>query len=363
MALAWNAGWVNALRGSNPLSSADRNVRYGDLLCRTFRRSSPVKVPNPTTYDGGMTAQSSTSSRLTSFDRDGLTFDVIDSGPLDATTSPVVLLHGFPQRATSWSAVSERLNAAGYRTFAPDQRGYSPRARPTARTAYRIGELADDIVALIDAIGEPVHLVGHDWGAMVAWALAARRPDLVRTLTAVSVPHPGAFIAAMPRGQIFRSFYMGLFQLPVLPELAARRAPGVMRRTLIGTGMSAAEADRVLTDTVDDGALTGGLNYYRAMPFYGRSDTVGRVRVPTTYIWTSGDVALGRRAAMTTGGYVRAPYRLIVLPGSHWVPDQQPDAIADAVLDRARSVEQAHTTAEADSAADTSPAGSSAAPE
>ncbi|WP_084351719.1 alpha/beta fold hydrolase [Millisia brevis] len=283
----------------------------------------------------------SSSTRVTTFDRDDLTFDVIDSGPLDASTSPVVLLHGFPQRAASWSAVTERLNAAGYRTFAPDQRGYSPGARPTARGAYRIDDLTEDIVALIDVIGEPVHLVGHDWGAMVAWALAARRPDLIRSLTAISVPHPGAFIAAMPRGQILRSFYMGVFQLPVLPELAARRAPGLMRKSLIATGMSAAEADRVMTDTVEDGALTGGLNYYRAMPLYGRSSSVGRVRVPTTYVWSSGDVALGRHAAMTTGGYVRAPYRLIVLPGSHWIPDQQPQAVADAVLERARSVEDA----------------------
>lgn len=293
-----------------------------------------------------MTASSpSGSPRLTTFDRNGLTFDVIDSGPTDATTSPaatspVVLLHGFPQRASSWSAVTDLLNAAGYRTYAPDQRGYSPGARPTARTAYRIDELTEDIVALIDAIGEPVHLVGHDWGAMVAWALAARRPDLIRTLTALSVPHPAAFIAAMPRGQILRSFYMGIFQLPFLPESAARLAPNAMRRTLIATGMSEAEADRVMTETVDDGALTGGLNYYRALPFYGRSTSIGRIRVPTTYVWSSGDVALGRHAAMTTGGYVRAPYRLIVLPGSHWIPEQQPRAVAEAIIERARSVEE-----------------------
>src|SRR5215213_5684608 len=127
-------------------------------------------------------------TRLRSYRHDGLTFDVEDEGPLEG--DPVVLLHGFPQRSTCWRLVVPLLHARGLRTYAPDQRGYSPSARPARRRDYRLERLVDDVLALVEAIGRPVHLVGHDWGAVVAWALASQRPDDVRTLTAVSVPHP-----------------------------------------------------------------------------------------------------------------------------------------------------------------------------
>ncbi len=131
-----------------------------------------------------------TPERLTEFRSGDLVLDVIDDGPLDGT--PVVLLHGFPQRATSWNAVTPFLNDRGARTFALDQRGYSPRARPRGRRSYRADALVSDVQTLIEAIGEPVHLVGHDWGAAGAWGVAASHPDSLLTLTAVSVPHPSA---------------------------------------------------------------------------------------------------------------------------------------------------------------------------
>ncbi|HYH33581.1 MAG TPA: alpha/beta fold hydrolase, partial [Nocardioides sp.] len=104
---------------------------------------------------------------IDSVTRDGLTFDVVDSGP--ASGEPVVLLHGFPERSTSWAAVAPRLHDEGLRTLALDQRGYSPGARPRGRAAYRLRHLVDDVVALVDEVGGPVHVVGHDWGAVVAW--------------------------------------------------------------------------------------------------------------------------------------------------------------------------------------------------
>jgi pimeloyl-ACP methyl ester carboxylesterase len=156
--------------------------------------------------------------RITSFTRDGLVFTVHDAGPVDGI--PVVLLHGFPQDSRSWDAVSTLLHTRGYRTIAPDQRGYSPGARPRPRRAYRPAELTQDIVTLIQAAGQgPVHLVGHDWGAVVAWQVAAVRPDLLRSLTALSVPHPAAFLqAVLTSSQARRSRYMLYFQLPRLPE-------------------------------------------------------------------------------------------------------------------------------------------------
>src|SRR5690606_26265127 len=140
---------------------------------------------------------------------DGFTFDVIDGGPVDGDV--IVLLHGFPQTATSWSKVAPLLHEAGYRSLAPHQRGYSPGARPSGRRAYSVDRLVADVAALVDTVGGPVHLVGHDWGAIVAWAVAVERPELLRTLTTVSVPHPMAFLRSMARStQLLHSYYMFL---------------------------------------------------------------------------------------------------------------------------------------------------------
>jgi pimeloyl-ACP methyl ester carboxylesterase len=246
----------------------------------------------------------------------------------------VVLLHGFPQRATSWDRVVPFLHAAGYRTIVPDQRGYSRGARPRGRSSYRMRTLVGDTVALVAAAGgSPVHLVGHDWGAAVAWATAASRPDLVRTLTSVSVPHPGAFVRSLRRpGQLRKSWYMAFFQLPWLPEWLMSR-PRYAEHNV--GGMPPETLARVRPEIVEDGALTGALNWYRAMPLSDRGLLRHRVRVPTTHVWSDHDVALGREGADLTAGYVDAPYRLEVLAGvSHWIPDEVPERLAAIILER-----------------------------
>jgi pimeloyl-ACP methyl ester carboxylesterase len=274
-----------------------------------------------------------TASRLTQFRNGPHTFDVIDSGPLDGT--PVVLLHGFPQRASSWDAVAEHLHGLGLRTYAPDQRGYSPGARPRSRFAYGIDALTSDVIALIDAIGDgPVHLVGHDWGAAVAWSVAAHHPDRLRTLTAVSVPHPGAFGRAMLTStQGLKSYYMGLFQLPLLPErtLASGRADTMLRKG----GMTAEMVRTFHRDIVDYGALRGGLGYYRSIVRANPRALPGKVAVPTTYVWSDRDVALGRKGADLTAEWVTGPYELVVLKDvSHWIPDERPAELAAIIAAR-----------------------------
>ena len=175
-------------------------------------------------------------SRLAGYEHDGLIFDVTDTGAVEG--DPVVLLHGFPERASCWREVAPRLHAHGLCTYAPDQRGYSPRARPPRRRDYTIDRLMGDVVALIERIGRPVHLVGHDWGANSAWLTAMHRPDLVRTLTAMSVPHPAAFGEAILRGaQGLSSWYMAAFQLPVMPEQLLGRAGGRVERLLRRSAM------------------------------------------------------------------------------------------------------------------------------
>lgn len=269
--------------------------------------------------------------RILSFERAGLTFDVFDDGPLDG--EPIVLLHGFPERATSWRYVAPQLNAAGYRTLAMDQRGYSPGARPKRRRDYRMSELVDDVLALIERVGGSAHVVGHDWGAAVAWSVAGQAPGAVRTLTAVSVPHPAALFKSFVRStQGLKSWYMVAFQLPVLPEVLGRR---FLDRFMQQGGMTADEAARVRTEVIDDGALPTALNWYRALPLNDPRSTRVKVRVPTTMVWSTDDVALGRWGAEHTESWVEAPYRLVVLEGvSHWIPTQAPDALAEVIIER-----------------------------
>jgi len=232
------------------------------------------------------------------------------------------------------------LHRLGYRTVAPDQRGYSPGARPRGRRAYTMPHLVGDVVALVEALAAgPVHLVGHDWGAVVAWTVAAQRPDLVRTLTTVSVPHPRAFLASMLRGrQLLRSWYFLPFNVPGLVEQLATHSPGRFRALLVHrAGMTPAMADAVRTGIVEYGALPGALSWYRALPL-SRPVGVGRVRVPTTHVWSTGDTALDRSGAELTAAWVDAPYRLEVLDGvSHWIPEQAPDALAAIIAARATS--------------------------
>jgi pimeloyl-ACP methyl ester carboxylesterase len=274
--------------------------------------------------------------RIHTFSHDGLTFDVRDTGPLDGP--PVVLLHGFPQTSTSWDKVSELLHGDGYRTIAPDLRGYSPGARPSGRRAYATELLAEDVAALLAVVGEPVHLVGHDWGSAIGWVVAARHPDRLLSWTAVSVPHPAAFVASMARStQLLKSWYMGFFQLPVVPELVLARARGVRERVLRHAGMDRDLLARFQTEMIDGGALTGGLGFYRALPFSAKG-LQGTVRVPTTLVWSTGDVALGRAGVDLTPRHVDAPYELVVLEGvSHWIPDHAPQVLVDAITRRARA--------------------------
>jgi pimeloyl-ACP methyl ester carboxylesterase len=270
-----------------------------------------------------------------------LTFDVRVDGPEDGR--PVLLLHGFPETCTSWAAVTPLLTRAGLRTYAPDQLGYSPGARPGEVEAYSMQNLAQVTADLMTALEVPVaDVVGHDWGANVAWTLAAWHSDRVRTLTAVSVPHPAAYTAAFRADpeQRERSAYIRLFWQPgkaeeVLLADDARRLRRMLTGGEQGTGIPPEAVDEYVAVLSAPGALTGALNWYRAMS----SDTrVDPVEVPTTYVWSDGDVAIGRTAAEACANFVTGDYRFVELPGvTHWIPEQAPEQLARAILDRIAS--------------------------
>lgn len=268
--------------------------------------------------------------------RGDLRLPVIDDGPVAGR--PVLCLHGFPQDATAFDGVRRRLSAEGLRVLVPHQRGYAARSRPPGRSPYAMSELVGDTVAVLDAAGvESAHVVGHDWGGAVAWALAANHPDRVTGLTVLSTPHPRAMAGALLRGQAARSAYVGFFQVPVLPELLALGAgAALMRRALRRSGLPAAAAERYVQRLAEPRALSSALGWYRAMPM-NVGYPVGPVRVPTTYLWGTEDPFFARAAVLSSGGWVRAPFRSIGLPTGHWLPENEPDQVADAVLRATRA--------------------------
>ena len=270
---------------------------------------------------------------MESFRRGELVFDVRDYGPADGPV--VILLHGFPRLNTVWDAVVPRLAAKGYRCLAPNQRGYSAGAVPRRRRDYRMPELVKDVDALIEASGsDRVHLVGHDWGGLVAWSFAARYPGRLTTLSSLSSPHPAALLQSIMTSRQGLAWQVYLFQLPAVPERlfagSSRNADRVSKILQRG-GQSTAAADRDAEVISEPTTFHAALNWYRGAPFSGR---VGKVTVPTMYVWSDGDKYLLSKAAHKSGRYVSGEYRFEILGGvSHWMPEEQPDAVADLLLD------------------------------
>ncbi|MDQ3569018.1 MAG: alpha/beta hydrolase [Actinomycetota bacterium] len=260
------------------------------------------------------------------------TFSARAAGPEDGRL--VVLLHGFPQSSYQWRHQLAALAEAGYRAVAPDQRGYSPGARPEGVEHYGTDHLVADVLAMVDEMGaHQVDMVGHDWGAWVAWHLAARYPERLRSLTAVSLPHPVAFVDAALRGkgdQAVRSAYIGLFRQEGIAErtLLVNDGDG-LRKALVAAGLPRKEADYYVGLMRQPGALTAALSWYRAVSPED-AEGIGPITTPTLYVWSDQDAALGRDAAEATASHVEGPYRFEVMEGvSHWIPE-----VAAEELDR-----------------------------
>ena len=251
----------------------------------------------------------------------------------------VLLLHGFPQTRHTWRGELPALAAAGYFAVAPDQRGYSPGARPSGAAHYGADALVSDALALADALGaRRFHLVGHDWGGQLAWLLAARHPERLHTLSVLSRPHPAAFAQALASdpAQSERSKHHRAFQDPktadLLLEGGARRLRGMLRTQ----GVPEADVDAYVTPLSERAALDAALNWYRAA-FAGASalalQDLPAVRVPTLFVWGDADATVGRPAAEATRTFVAAPYRFEVVPGAgHFLTDQAPGAATKALL-------------------------------
>lgn len=277
-----------------------------------------------------------TSVETLSLAASGYTFDAAAAGPADGEL--VLLLHGFPQTGQAWEPLLAPLAAAGYRAVAPDQRGYSPGARPTDDAAYAMEHLVADAAGLADALGSATfHVVGHDWGGAAAWHVAGTHPDRVRSLTVLSTPHPRAFVQAFSGevggDQVQRSAYMQVFAADGAAETMLADDAAGLRAVFQLTGMSDEQARPYVEALGSVEALHAALAWYRAA-LAGLMGGGEPTRVPTLYVWGTEDPALGREAAEATADHVDAPYRFVALEGvGHWVVEDATDTVLDLLLE------------------------------
>ncbi len=265
------------------------------------------------------------------------------AGQESRAREPVVLLHGFPETSIMWANLMGSLSDEGYQCFAPDQRGYSPGARPVPVEDYAYQRLVSDVTALADTLGYTrFHLIGHDWGSAIGWALIHLHPDRVRSWTAMSIPHLDALASAIADDpdQQRRSRYMAFFMIPEKPEETLAHDDFAQLRSL-WSSIPKEQVQEYLSVFSQRGGLTAALNWYRANPVLlekRREGTrFGSVQHPTLLIWGNQDIAIGRASVERSAQYMKGPYRPVELEAGHWLAQEEPGRVHDEILRHLRS--------------------------
>ena len=267
-----------------------------------------------------------------------ITIHVVQAGPVNGPL--VILLHGFPEFWYGWKEQIKPLAAAGYRVWVPDQRGYNLSDKPKGIGAYTIDTLAADVVSLIDAAGEQkAVVVGHDWGAAVAWWVAATYPQRVERLVVLNVPHPAVMkrFASRNVGQLLRSWYIGFFQLPVVPEVLVRLGNwSVMARTLRSSSrrgtFSDADIAQYKTAWSQPGAFRAMVNWYRAaLQRPPARNTTIRITVPALLIWGVHDRFLKRDMAQPSIDLCDNGQLVFFENATHWVQHEEADRVTELI--------------------------------
>jgi epoxide hydrolase 4 len=270
----------------------------------------------------------------TYYHTNGIRLHAVTAGPEDG--KPVILLHGFPEFWYSWRKQIQPLGAAGFRVIAPDQRGYNLSDKPEGVGSYQLDLLVEDIVGIIRRLHEgQVHVVGHDWGAAVAWTLAIQYPELVDRLVILNVPHPGVdkrLLRTIPR-QLFKSWYIGFFQIPKIPELLLKgKQFAGLERALVASSRPGtfrlADLQQYRQAWSQEHALTSMLNWYRAMLRMPPSGLEGvRLEMPVRMLWGVRDVALSRELAAYSIDLCDNGRLTYFENATHWLHHEEPEEV------------------------------------
>lgn len=283
-------------------------------------------------------------SRSTNIDTNGVRLHIVEAGPEDGEL--VILLHGFPEFWRGWAKQIDPLAEAGYRVVVPDQRGYNLSEKPEGVEAYQLDILAKDILGILSAYNrEQAVVVGHDWGAAVAWHIATYYPQVVKKLVILNVPHPSVMMQVLRKSlkQLLKSWYIFFFQIPRFPEwVLSRSGYAAMRRMMVSSSnpgsFRAPDLDYYVTAWSQPGALTAMLNWYRAI--FRTSLGLGedketqdvRVWVPVLLIWGERDIALSSAMVQPSLALCDDARLVYYEDATHWVQHDQADQVTQEIL-------------------------------
>ena len=263
----------------------------------------------------------------------GVMLHAVAAGPSDGPL--VILLHGFPEFWYGWRHQIELLASAGYRVLVPDQRGYNLSSKPEGLQAYTLDALAEDVLGIATAFRRSMFaIVGHDWGAVLAWHLGARHPDRIDRTVILNGPHLGAmrdYTLSHP-GQMLRSWYFGFFQVPWLPEQVLSASDfAALRQALTRTSQPGTfqpdDLERYRKTWAQPGALTAILNWYRALPLHPRAFRAERITVPVRVIWGDRDPGLQRGVAEASLALCERGEAFHLPDATRWVHHEKPDEV------------------------------------
>jgi pimeloyl-ACP methyl ester carboxylesterase len=262
----------------------------------------------------------------------GFTFDALEAG----SGEPVLLLHGFPDTSLEWSNLMPVLASNGYHCLAPDQRGYSPGARPTEVDAYKYVELVADAFAIADELGPKFHLVAHDWGANIAWLMLQKDPSRIASFTTIAVPHYQVWARAVYEDPDMAGYLSMLNTWMTVGKGEAYWTAAQMRS--MWKAKPADQREATIAHMTEPGTMTAALNWYRASNGHKsviEDFAVWTVNVPTLLIFGTDDIGQGTLA--DTAPLMTGPYRVVQPKGGHFVVDEQPKAVADETLAQLRA--------------------------
>ena len=266
-------------------------------------------------------------TRPQAFPLPDLTLNVLDVG----VGPPVLLLHGFPDSLELWREVTPRLVAAGHRVIAPDLRGFGGSEAPQGRRQYAIDRVLGDLLVLLQRLGvtDPVRVIGHDWGAVVAWCLGMSHPQRVASSVVLSVGHPREYAWAGLE-QKRKGAYTLFWCAPGIAEAQLSRANWAGLRYWARHHPAVEDCVR---DLARPGRLTAGLNWYRANFARVLFGSWPRCEVPTLGVWSRGDHCLAEDQMQKSARRMAAPWRYERLDGAHWLPLEQPERITELALE------------------------------